>query len=216
MFESQEMAHNDTFPRLAVQSGSPRHRKYYGLIDGLSKYSAEEGLSAAFSSALLPANILYHGIVCFFKNSPPVIISRILGISGQDSPVVYALCELVINVMELLVLLPVETARRRLFCQPRPRILVDDRPFQTLVELRPLPYSGLFDCMSAIIAEEGGLRHRSRRAGRRRPSITTTAGRPWWDGFGLKGLYRGIKEHFWATVGLLVVSALQTIDEGEF
>jgi fusion and transport protein UGO1 len=200
-----------------VQSAAPRHRKYGGLINGLSKFSAEEGYSTAFAAPILSASILYHGLVCFFKNSPPLIINRILGISGQDAPVLYALCELVINITELIVLLPVETARRRLFCQPRPRILVDDRPFRPLVELRPLPYTGVIDCMKSVIAEEGGLRHRTRRGGRRRPSTDAVGGsRPWWDGFGLKGLYRGVKEHFWATVGLLVVSALQVIDDEEF
>ena len=201
--------------RLAVQSAAPRHRKYFGLFDGLSKLSAEEGLSTVFTPPILTASVLHHGLVGFFNSTPPLIISRLWGVSGQDAPVLYALCELLVNTVELIVTLPVETARRRLFCQPRPRLLVDDRPFRTVVELRPLPYSGVWDCVTSIVAEEGGLRRR-RRAGRRRPSLTPGQdGRPWWDGFGLKGLYRGMKEHFWATVGLLVVSALQVIEEEE-
>lgn len=168
-----------------------------------------------FSPPVLSASILHHGLACIFKSAPPLVINRVFGISGQDSPVLYALLELVINTVELVVTLPVETARRRLFCQPKPSILVDERPFRTLVELRPLPYVGVFDCISSIVREEGGLRHRSRGGRRRRSSVDVGKGRPWWDGFGLKGLYRGMKEHFWATVGLLVVSALQVIDEEE-
>ncbi|KAI9006928.1 mitochondrial carrier domain-containing protein [Hyaloraphidium curvatum] len=202
--------------RLVVQSASARYRKYNGLVDGLSKVAAEEGLSVVFSPPLLTATVLYHALTCVFRSSPPILITRVLGISSQDAPVLFALCELAINTAELLFVLPVETARRRLMCQPRPRFLVDNAPFRPLVELRPLPYTGIWDCMARIVVEEGGVSHKRGSKGKRRPSAVPGGGpRPWWDGFGLKGLYRGIREHFWATVGLLVVSAALAIDEHE-
>lgn len=201
--------------RLVVQASAPQYKKYHGLLDGLQQFHSEEGLSTVFTPPILTSTILYHGLNCFFKSSPPIIISRMLGISSLDSPVLYALSELAFNTLELLFLLPVETIRRRMFVQPRPLLLLNTRPFRPIVPLRPLPYSSLFGGFSSIIAEEGGLRSGRGRGFKGRIARDPSQGRPWWDGFGFKGLYRGIKEHFWATVGLLVVSAAQVIDEEE-
>jgi fusion and transport protein UGO1 len=195
--------------RLIAQTWSPSHRKYRGLADAWGTILKEEGWSAFYAAPNLTATIVYHTVRALFLNTTNLIIDRVFKISNEEQPILYALCELGLNTMELLVTLPLETVRRRLQVQNNSNV-VPNESLETVVELRNRKYAGMLDCFVSIIEEEGGRRSRKRL---RRASIINGApsyersgalvrisgddSRPWWDGFGLKGLYRGLKAHLW-------------------
>jgi len=200
--------------RLIAQTWTPGHRKYKGLVDALGTILKEEGWSAFYGAPNLTATIVHHTVRALFLNTN-IVIDRVFRISGEEQPILYALCELGLNTLGLLVTLPLETIRRRLQVQNHSNV-IPNRPFESVVELRNRKYAGLWDCFFSIIQEEGGRRSRKRL---RRASIINGApsyersgalvrrigddSRPWWDGFGLKGLYRGLKAHLWGTLHVL-------------
>ncbi|KAJ3312401.1 hypothetical protein HDV04_003151 [Boothiomyces sp. JEL0838] len=69
--------------------------------------------------------------------------------------------ELGVSIVEALVMLPIETIRRRLQCQvirKAPKTEKDDREFIGCVPLSKIPYTGIMDAFYRISSEEGGIR----------------------------------------------------------
>ncbi|KAJ3321115.1 hypothetical protein HDV06_004568 [Boothiomyces sp. JEL0866] len=69
--------------------------------------------------------------------------------------------ELAVSIVEALVMLPIETIRRRLQCQvirKAPNTEKDDREFIGCVSLSKIPYTGIMDAFFRISNEEGGIR----------------------------------------------------------
>ena len=157
-----------------MQTCKPKHRKYRGPGHALWTILREEypndwsGLY--FNPHLFIPSLLYHGLDPLFKFAIPVLLDRGLGITQDEEPVLYILGEYLFNLLELLVMMPIETIRLRLQCQIKAH--AEERPFDTLVALSPIAYSGMWDCAYRILREEGEQHKR------------------------LQGLYRGFKVRF--------------------
>ncbi len=68
-----------------------------------------------------------------------------------DSPVLFAAGELFLALLELLILLPIDTVRKRL--------LVQSTKFEnTSIRLCPVPYKSMWNCAWRIFHEEGGIK----------------------------------------------------------
>lgn len=188
--------------RLIVQSASPLHRKYKGPLHALRTILAEEGgLKGLYLSHNLVPTILYHTVTPLLQNTTSLIIDRIFKISASDSPFMYSLAELGLNMLEVIITLPLETIRKRMQCQIRTRTPGKKR-FATVVALRPVPYTGVMDACYRIIREEGGRRKKGNKLKKR--GLFT--------GWGLRGLYQGFSMQCTSNIILFVLHAINGIE----
>ncbi|KAF7729876.1 hypothetical protein EC973_003610 [Apophysomyces ossiformis] len=192
--------------RLMVQSASPLQRKYKGPLHALRTILTEEGgLSGLYVSHNLLPTLLYHTITPLLQNTTPLIIDRVFQVSASDSPFMYGLAELSLNTLEILITLPLDTIRKRLQCQIRTRTPGKKR-FESVVALRPVPYTGMVDAAYRIMKEEGGRRKLKGKQKKAKSMFT---------GWGLRGLYQGFSMQFTSNVVLFVLHAINGI-EGKF
>ncbi|KAI7875727.1 mitochondrial carrier domain-containing protein [Mucor mucedo] len=213
--------------RLVVQSASPLCSKYKGPIHALRTMLHEEGglYGIYFESKNLFPTLLYHIITPLLSCSTPLIIARLLHISAADSPILYGAAELALSTLGLLVMLPIETIRKRLQTQVR-------GDFKATVALRPAPYRGFFDALYKIMKEEGTRNKRSeskpvvmdsdsesdddlfpvrRRQQQQKKSATGGATASAW---GIRGLYRGFTMQMMANVMVFVFHTMNGIEDG--
>ncbi|KAJ1659729.1 hypothetical protein IWQ61_001223 [Dispira simplex] len=257
--------------RLMIQSSLPQYRKYTSVFSGLRTVLREEGgLSALyFSGVHLIPTVVFHSLRALFENTSALVIARVFGISTADAPLSYALAEFAIRTVELLVMLPIDTIRKRLQAQPRytkafqlsvtsqsaphagsrsrrgvasgiastgTLTTLGFRPFHPLVNLSPIPYTGMLNCAYRVLSEEGisptkarQMARRSRNYGgdqrsqdplqesdistnriqqRRRGGPSTPLSSTW----GLRGLYQGLGLHLTSHAALFAVSLLTGIE----
>ncbi|KAI8979473.1 Prenylcysteine lyase-domain-containing protein [Mycotypha africana] len=137
--------------RLIVQSAAPSCKKYNGLFHALRDLFKEEGGITGvylYSKNLIPT-IFHHTLTPLISCSTPLLVSRMLKVSPADSPLLYSVADLAISTVGLIVMLPLETIRKRLQCQlPRERL-------KTTVAIRPQPYNGVLEALYRILKEEG-------------------------------------------------------------
>lgn len=207
--------------RLVVQSASPLCSKYKGPIHALRTMLHEEGglYGVYFESKNLFPTLLYHIITPLLSCSTPLIIARLLHISAADSPILYGAAELALSTLGLLVMLPIETIRKRLQTQVR-------GDFKSTVALRPAPYRGFFDALYKIMKEEGTRNKRSATkkavvdsdsdsdddlfpVKQKKPAATSASA------WGIRGLYRGFTMQMMANVMVFVFHTMNGI-EGMF
>ncbi|GAA6064455.1 hypothetical protein JCM10212_004439 [Sporobolomyces blumeae] len=164
--------------RLIVQSSQPAHRKYSNPISALRTICLEEG---GLSTCYLHPNLLWptviEGVVRpLLHLATPLIITRYLHLEPSSSPLSFALSEFVLSSASLLVTIPLETIRKRLQIQSRAEFVRAGRaggvgkPWRSSVEVRPMPYRGMVECLYRILTEETGKIPRRRRPLRRRSS----------------------------------------------
>ncbi|ODN75122.1 hypothetical protein L202_06332 [Cryptococcus amylolentus CBS 6039] len=103
---------------------------------------------------LLPA-VLEHTLRPLFALSTPLILERYLGISPDLSPITYSLLDLSLGLTHLLVLLPIETVRRRLQLQHRGK---GGKRMKTVVRVRERDYVGIVEGLWRIASEETSVR----------------------------------------------------------
>lgn len=226
--------------RLIVQSSSPLCSKYKGPIHAFRTMLHEEGglRGIYLTSKNLFPTLLYHTITPLLSCSTPLIIARLLHISPADSPILYGAAEFTLSTLGLLVMLPIETIRKRLHCQ------INNGDFKSTVALRPAPYRGFFDALYKIMKEEGTRNKRSassssfnkvdskklnhssdesdsdddlflNTANKKRASTqqqqdatTKTVSSAW----GIRGLYRGFTMQLMANVMVLVFHTMNGIE----
>lgn len=208
--------------RLVVQSSSPLCRKYHGPLHALrTMFHEEGGLKGVYlhSQNLFPT-LLYHTITPLLSCSTPLIIARLFHIFPADSPILYGAAELALSTLGLLVMLPIETIRKRLQSQVK-------GDFKSAVALRPAPYRGFFDALYKIMKEEGTRNKRSAERKERKlnrpppsesdsdadlfpvkPKPTVTAPSAW----GIHGLYRGFTMQLMANVMVFVFHTMNGIE----
>jgi fusion and transport protein UGO1 len=177
--------------RLIAQSSSPNHQKYHGPFHGLTTVVQEEGLRALYTGVHLPVTLIYHTLVPLLRNVTPLIIDRALHLSSSSSPMLYTLAEFGFNTMELLITLPIDTIRKRLYIQlqgQHNRII----PFTTCVRTRQAPYTGMLDCGVKMLTEEG-------------------TNDSWLGSIGIGSLYKGFSLH-WSSN--LVTSLIKLVTGG--
>lgn len=191
------------YSRLQVQSNSPLQRKYNGPFHALRTIIQEEGLYASHNH--LPT-ILYHTIVPLFQNTIPLIIDRVFRVSVNDSPFVYHLAELGLNTLEILITIPLDTIRKRLQCQVSTSISGNKR-YETVVALRPVPYTGMANAAYCIMKEEGSRSKSNKKNDRlKRKSI--------FNDWSLRGLYHGFNMQCTSNIALFFLHTINSI-EGE-
>lgn len=218
--------------RVVVQSASPLCSKYNGPINALRTMFAEEGgIRGVYLSKNLIPTLFYHLITPLISCSTPLLIARLLRISAADSPILYGAAELTLSTLGLLVLLPLETIRKRLHCQV-------PGEFKTTVAIRPQPYRGVLDALYKIMKEEGTRHKRSTKTQNHKekknnkqwiddhsssdsdadlfpqpqaahPKATVTSA------WGIRGLYRGFTMQLAANVMLFVFQTVNGLDGRE-
>lgn len=189
----------------------------------------EGGIGGLFfhPQLLLPA-VLEHTLRPLFTLSIPLFIERQLHVTPDSSPIAYSVLDLGLGLASLLVILPIETVRKRLQLQERrPTATLADSARPSIVRLREQPYVGIVEAIYRIITEETGARkRRRRRSSNRRPSMlrrrsSMGQGQPMenrrsmFDG--VRQLYRGVSLSWPWTVRhgaddiLMAISALDSL-----
>ncbi|OLY80614.1 Mitochondrial substrate carrier family protein B [Smittium mucronatum] len=157
--------------RLSVQSLSPIHRKYNGILDCLKKINSEEGglIMGVYLNPFhaIPA-FVQHTVNPFFSNFGNVIFSRVLDLDPYMDPFKLNVASLFWRLSQLFVSLPVDTVRKRLMAQPNYKFIGNGsvspdekfREFKTVVKISSVPYTGMINCAWRVVTEEGdsGLR----------------------------------------------------------
>lgn len=169
---------------MVVQAGG-KSQKYTGVFNALRTILAEEypGRPLRIFAAplsLIPA-LLYFTLEAVMLTGSPVLIDRVLLVSKIDHPLQYALWQLASQIIQLCLLTPLDTVRRRLHVQIKPRA-PQKSEYRSLVALNSIPYTGVWDCMYRICCEEG-----SGRFG------------------GISALYRGFMPRLYACVGVALI-----------
>ncbi|KAI8368234.1 mitochondrial carrier domain-containing protein [Radiomyces spectabilis] len=207
--------------RLIVQSASPLHYKYKGILHALRTMCSEEGgLRSVYLSINLIPTILYHIITPLLSSSTPLIVDRLLHISASDSPIFYGAAELALQTMGLIVKLPLETIRKRLHCQVP--VSSKDGRFRTAVAIRTVPYKGVLDALYKIMKEEGTKTKRSTRPKQvemsdsdseeeefDRPAPPKSNTSAW----GIRGLYRGFGMQLAANIMVFISHMMNGIED---
>ncbi|KAI8337331.1 mitochondrial carrier domain-containing protein [Blakeslea trispora] len=212
--------------RLVVQSASPLCKKYQGPFHALRLMLSEEGgLGGIYLSKNLIPTVLYHTITPLLACSTPLLITRLLHITAADSPISYGIAELALSTCGLLLMLPLETIRKRLHCQ-----VPHGAHFKTAVALRPQPYRGLLDALYKTMKEEGTREKRrdSKKKKRAAKSWTSSSSeesdadlfnaKPKKEAtssaWGIRGLYRGFSMQLAAHVMGYVFHAVNGMEDG--
>ncbi|KAI7860899.1 mitochondrial carrier domain-containing protein [Circinella umbellata] len=217
--------------RLIVQSASPSNSKYKGIIHAFRTMCREEGgIRAIYLSHNLLPTLLYHTVRPLLASSIPIVIDRTLGISAQDSPVLYGAAELTLRTLGLVITLPLETIRKRLHCCQVPN---KEQRFETTVAIRPVPYKGVLDALYKIMKEEGTKEKRTKQQQKQRhsSSLSETSSDSEDDflpqkssrnnnnsssAWGIRGLYKGFSMQLAANGMAFVFHAINGMDEDDF
>ena len=188
--------------RFIIQSAHPRFRTYSGPIDALSHILAEEGgLHGVYLHPhLLIPTLLEHTLRGLIPLTLPALIASYIGFGTQLSPdmhpVLWNIAELLGDFAGSLIMLPIETVRRRLQAQVRGAA----KPLRACVEVRPAPYNGVVDALWHIITEERSVlpiqkTHRRRKSkGKAKEGVVEEEEeqRSWLRSTGIGQLYRGL------------------------
>lgn len=186
--------------RLIVQPSSLTESKssLSLLRDAVNREGGFTGLYL-HSHLIIPA-ILEHTLRPLLTLSIPLLIERQLNITPDVSPVTYSMLDLSLGLASLLIILPIETVRKRLQLQDRAFIDADDdddnskpRERKSIVRLRQRPYHGVVEAIWRIITEETTAVPKKRRR-RSRGALTAASNEGVQGGRfdGVRQLYRGV------------------------
>ena len=109
-----------------------------------------------FNSNLLIPSIFEHTVRPLLTLSIPLLLERTLGYSPEMSPITYSLCDLSLGLGSLLILLHIETVRKRLQIQARG----NGKRGKTIVRTRDRDYVGVVEAIWRIVTEETGVRRK--------------------------------------------------------
>ncbi|WRT68851.1 uncharacterized protein IL334_005832 [Kwoniella shivajii] len=158
-----------------------------------------------FNQILLFPSILEHSIRPLLTLSIPLLVERQFGISPDISPVLYSLADLSLGLGSLIILLPIETVRKRL--QLQSRSAGGGKKLKSVVKLREKDYVGIVEAIWRILNEETGVR--------RKRKMTERDEGGWFSG--VRQLYRGFGMAATAHVtvfGLGLVSQMLSGNDG--
>jgi fusion and transport protein UGO1 len=146
-----------------------------------------------FNSNLLIPSIFEHTVRPLLTLSIPLLLERTLGYSPEMSPITYSLCDLSLGLGSLLILLPIETVRKRLQIQARG----NGKRGKTIVRTRDRDYVGVVEAIWRIVTEETGVR-------RKRVMDEKDEGGHF---SGIRQLYRGVSSPSTLVEALLISSS---------
>lgn len=140
--------------RLIVQTSVTRFKRYTGPFNAFSQITRDEG---GLRGIYLHPQLLYPAIIdsaltALVEALSPRLVARLFGpsVSEDTHPALWAFSQLVGSCAGALIILPIQTARRRLQVQTRGTASA----LHTCVEVRPRPYYGIVDTMYSILKEE--------------------------------------------------------------
>ena len=144
--------------------------------------SEEGGLTSLYlhPNILFPA-VLEHSIRPLLVLSIPLVLERQFGISPELSPITYSICDLSLGVASLLILLPIETVRKRLQLQSRATGGGGKR-INSVVKLRERGYVGIVEALWRIVTEETGVKRKRHMSEKDEGGVFS----------GIRQLYRGV------------------------
>lgn len=123
--------------------------KYQGFFDSCGVVLKEEGVRSLFTGVV--PNLLHTFVARLVRTAIPLFIERTFGVDPDGFLSVFL--ELILGNLELIFTLPLETIRHRLQSQRTVRTV--ESPFELLVETSRIPYTGVTDCFTRVIEEEG-------------------------------------------------------------
>ncbi|WVQ94782.1 hypothetical protein IAU59_001864 [Kwoniella sp. CBS 9459] len=172
----------------------------------------EGGFSSLYfhQNLLIPA-LLEHTIRPLMTLSIPIIVERQFGISSDINPILFSLVDLSLGLGSLLILLPIETVRRRLQLQSRSTAHAgtanSKKGMKSIVKLRERDYVGVVEAIWRIVTEETGVRRKRKMTEKDEGGLFA----------GIRQLYRGFGMAATAHVtvfGLGLVSATLSGNDG--
>jgi len=122
----------------------------------------------------------------------------------DTNPIAWALAELVGSCAGLLLILPIETVRRRLQAQVRGTA----KPIRSCVESRPAPYNGVVDALWHILTEERSDLPKRAKQQKGKGKETEPANESLWRSTGLGQLYRGLGMRLSASVVVFMLGVV--------
>ena len=147
---------------------------FRGLVEDEGGFS-----SMLFHPNLLIPSVLEHTIRPLLTLSIPLLLERQFGISPDLSPITYSLCDLGLGLGSLVILLPIETVRKRLQIQARgPK----GKRIKTIVKVRETDYVGVVEAIWRIVTEETGVRRKRNMTEKDEGGLFS----------GIRQLYRGV------------------------
>lgn len=185
--------------RLIVQPSSLKESKssLSLLRDAVNREGGFTGLYL-HSHLIIPA-ILEHTLRPLLTLSIPLLIERQLNITPDVSPVTHSMLDLSLGLASLLIILPIETVRKRLQLQDRAFIDSDSsdltKPLErkSIVRLRQRQYHGVVEAIWRIITEETtAVPKKRRRKSRGALTAGTNEGVSGGRFDGVRQLYRGV------------------------
>lgn len=176
--------------RLIAQSAASTYRTYSGPIDALSRILKEEGgLKGAYLHPhLVVPTILESALRPLIALTFPHALGSLLRVS-EEAKLEWPTVEFIAGCAGLLVLLPIETIRRRLQIQPRG----GGNLMKTCVQTRKKPYYGVVDAFWRILTEEcsDGRPVHSHAVCSAALHDESTRSQGWYSRHGLGQLFRG-------------------------
>jgi fusion and transport protein UGO1 len=121
---------------------------------------------------------LEHTIRPAITLSIPLILERQLNLTPESSPITYAAADLSLGLASLVVLLPIETIRKRLQLQTRN----GKGRGKSIVKLRERDYVGVVEGIWRIVSEETGVRRKRTMSEKDEGGLFS----------GIRQLYRGV------------------------
>jgi fusion and transport protein UGO1 len=145
--------------------------------------SEEGGFSALyFHPNILIPTLLEHTLRPILTLSIPLLLERQFSLTPESAPITYAAADLSLGLASLLVLLPIETVRKRLQLQTRGR--GTGKKLKSIVKLRERDYVGVVEGVWRIVTEETGVRRKRTMTERDEGGVFS----------GIRQLYRGVSE----------------------
>ncbi|KAI9322079.1 hypothetical protein DFJ73DRAFT_785668 [Zopfochytrium polystomum] len=153
--------------RVIVQSADATNRRYFGPIHAAAAITANESggsTTALYSPSHLIPTIAIHGARAILRVACANIISQDLGLDRDVNPLLNRIATLLFLGLEVGVLTPFEMARKRIQVQrlvggggrgKQAAAGAAPQPFKGVVEMAPRHYTGIWNALYWIVAEEG-------------------------------------------------------------
>ncbi|KAJ3200462.1 hypothetical protein HK099_002680 [Clydaea vesicula] len=154
--------------RVIVESSLSTRKTYYNSIHALTSIPLEEKSSflVMYSPRLLLPSIFIHALSPMISYFTTYLIEVELDLNPTYTPLYFKIASVLAIGLKVLITTPFEMARKRLMIQ---RIHKTENESQntnplkeTCVQVSPIYYTGIFNCIKKIVLEEGKLKKRKR------------------------------------------------------
>ncbi|KAJ3223620.1 hypothetical protein HK099_000912 [Clydaea vesicula] len=154
--------------RIIVESSLSTRKTYYNCIHAISSIPSEENsfFFVLFSPRLLIPALVVNAInplVTYFSNN---LFEAELDITSTYTPFLYKIASIIAIGIKVAITTPIDMARKRLMIQKinKTNNQIENTLLikETCVQVSPVYYNGIFDCIKKVIFEEGRIKKRKR------------------------------------------------------